>query len=79
MKHYTHSFEIELLKRLKQESKFTQTILGSMQVGKTYGVLHVLEENFNRSDYAVIKSSILEMKLIRTYLRRNVLNTHNLC
>ncbi len=52
MKHHPRNFESVLLNRLQQKPKFIQTILGPRQVGKTSGVLHVLEKNFESKDYA---------------------------
>lgn len=56
MKHYPRAFEQILLERLKQKPKFIQTILGPRQVGKTSGVLSVLENNFDASDCAYFSS-----------------------
>jgi predicted AAA+ superfamily ATPase len=49
--HYQRSFETVLLKRLKERPLFIQTILGPRQVGKTSGVLNVLESNFDSEAY----------------------------
>lgn len=48
--HYRRRFEDILKFRLK-ESSFIQTVLGPRQVGKTTGVLNVLESSFDSADY----------------------------
>lgn len=56
MKHHSRAFEMDLLERLKEKPKFIQTILGPRQVGKTSGVLSVLENNFESKDYEYLSS-----------------------
>ncbi len=56
MKHYVRTFEKILLERLKQKPQFIQTILGPRQVGKTSGVLNILEKNFNPKDYEYLSA-----------------------
>lgn len=56
MRHHVRSFEAALLERLKQTPRFIQTVIGPRQVGKTSGVLHVLEENFRSSEYSYFSS-----------------------
>jgi predicted AAA+ superfamily ATPase len=56
MKHYPRIFEGTLLQRLKKKPQFIQTILGPRQIGKSSGVLHVLEENFAKKDYEYLSS-----------------------
>ncbi len=51
MKHYSRPFELILKNRLKEKPRFIQTVLGPRQVGKTSGVLRVLEKNFSAKDY----------------------------
>lgn len=56
MKHYARTFEKILHERLKKKPQFIQTILGPRQVGKTSGVLNVLEKNFNSKDYEYLSA-----------------------
>ncbi len=51
MTHYPRPFEQELQDRLNEKSRFIQTILGPRQVGKTSGVLHVLESGYSSEDF----------------------------
>ncbi len=56
MKHYSRDFEKILIDRLKRKPQFIQTILGPRQVGKTSGILNVLENNFNSKDYEYLSA-----------------------
>ncbi|MFN8943166.1 MAG: AAA family ATPase, partial [Pseudobdellovibrionaceae bacterium] len=52
MKHFLREFEKEVTSRLREAPSFIQVILGPRQVGKTSGILHVLEKNFSVDDYS---------------------------
>ncbi len=56
MKHYPRPFEKILLGRLKEKPQFIQAVLGPRQVGKTAGVLNVLEKNFDSKDYEYLSA-----------------------
>ena len=51
-RHFTRAFEIQLADRLQEPSQFIQAVLGPRQVGKTSGVIHVLNSQFSEQDYA---------------------------
>lgn len=53
-KHYPRQFEYILKARLTEEPRFIQSILGPRQVGKTSGVLNVLESSFAPETYTYI-------------------------
>jgi predicted AAA+ superfamily ATPase len=54
MSHYQRQFESEISSRLQEKPSFIQVILGPRQVGKTSGILHILEKKFDPSDYSYV-------------------------
>jgi predicted AAA+ superfamily ATPase len=60
--HVQRDFEKILLNRLKERPRFIQVLLGPRQVGKTSGVLNVLENNFSEKkyNYFLIEESFYE-------------------
>jgi predicted AAA+ superfamily ATPase len=54
--HYSRDFEAILLSRLKEDPRHIQVVIGPRQVGKTSGVLNVLETHFKKTDYAFYSS-----------------------